>query len=820
MKLLLLLLFPLALFAQTLTVHDISGAQQTNYPMRIGYPFAIGDIADYPQVLIDGDTVHTQANVKTRWDDGSVKHAILSFIVPNINANATIQITFQNQTTGNETGYETESDMLGGGYDFDATIRYINLANDDSMDVSARAMVDSADFTYWLQGDVATSVIIADHSVERTFDVGFDTYRAIRPIFLATFWPSINRVQVRFISEISNTEAFEDQQYSLKLFTGNTSPALEYAQDSLTHYAGSRWTKQFWVDAEMPEMEIDYDISYLTQTYAVPNYDSTKTLSESAISTAYSEWTGADKDLYDAGNWTKYMPNTGGRPDIGPYPTWNVQWLYNGDHRLKDKAFGNADLAAAWPMHFREGDSSKWFDSALTVKGLGKVLSIRDRPTIRLTTLDYLYTDADDAINVVGAYSDGGWIPDAAHHPEPFSTCYLLSGDYWYLEELWFWASWTTGESNGAAVTNGEYGRGPTGAEGVITGQVRGQAWTLRTRINAANMSPDDSDEKDLWENLIDDALAAWEGKHNITGTSYYNNSCWQWGRDYIRASEGVPPLHYWDKGGSEFLQDPVNTSVTSEAASTWEQNFMMYSLGRAKELGYASDSLVAYLAYNINSVLTNNDYNPYLIEAYRTPTIKVSDSDYFQTWADEMTGYTSAAQTDSTFNTINDAQHGYCFIALTAVSYTANEENGNDAWNFMETNVLPASALDDNPKWAIVARDVTSTDTTPPTGTLNITETAITVTGISSDCATSHVAFATTRWDTVSDVTNYTGSSDINQAITTSEGNTYYAYWKATDDSSNTTFYSQNEDSIVVSSSGSGSSTNKHVLEIWGFEE
>src|SRR2546427_8493115 len=51
-------------------------------------------------------------------------------------------------------------------------------------------------------------------------------------------------------------------------------------------------------------------------------------------------------------------------PDIGPFPTWSVNWLYTGDHREREIALVNADLAGAWAMHFREGDPGKFMDKA------------------------------------------------------------------------------------------------------------------------------------------------------------------------------------------------------------------------------------------------------------------------------------------------------------------------------------------------------------------------------------------------------------------------------------------------------------------------
>ena len=73
--------------------------------------------------------------------------------------------------------------------------------------------------------------------------------------------------------------------------------------------------------------------------------------------------------LYDAGLWTRYMPTTGGRSEIGPYPDWQVCWLYSGDAHMFALVEGMAELAGAWPMHVREGNPAKRFDVAWPCAG-------------------------------------------------------------------------------------------------------------------------------------------------------------------------------------------------------------------------------------------------------------------------------------------------------------------------------------------------------------------------------------------------------------------------------------------------------------------
>jgi len=66
----------------SLTISESAVVTTSNYPVQIGRPFVQAEIKNFPQVLIDGQAVPTQSDVKERWPDGSVKHAILAFLIP------------------------------------------------------------------------------------------------------------------------------------------------------------------------------------------------------------------------------------------------------------------------------------------------------------------------------------------------------------------------------------------------------------------------------------------------------------------------------------------------------------------------------------------------------------------------------------------------------------------------------------------------------------------------------------------------------------------------------------------------------------------
>jgi hypothetical protein len=734
-----------AQIADKLTISEQAGVTTTNYPVQIGRPFVQGEIPNYPQALLNGTPVATQADVKQRWPDGSVKHAILAFLIPNFPARSSVTVTFQNQGTGNNTPL-SQAQMLGSNFNFDAQIQ---LSNGSTVTASALAMLTAAGSCssfggsppplcqLWTSGQIAQTVILADHSTNRAYDIGFDSNRAFRPIFIATFWPTINKVMVRFIGENASTQALENQTYSLALTVGQGSTTPVYGKPAFTQSGATRWTKVYWIGGAPSPVAIDHNLRYLEGTLFIPNYDPTVALTVATVNTNCNNWNNANQDIGGAGNWDKNMPDPGSRPDIGPFPDWTVLWLYSGSACMQATATGNADLAASWPIHIREGKSGKIMlrtDPPGSSTGLGHVVSISGRPTVN--GYNNMYTVPADQINPVGAMSTQGWTDDTGHEPDVASVEYLLTGDFWYLEEMWFFAGYDISSD----YYGSPYFRGPTGAEGILSHtQIRAEAWELRNFIETAFLSPDSTLEQSYFTTLINDAISCEEGMHNITTTSFHGSAIWNYCRNNIASSDSgaafpgsaavapgtVTPLHQWAGGNSIFVQEeygicgtagdarmatspPCNAAPTvSAATSLFESDYVLYSLGRANELGYPSGALLAWLGSLYTGMLTDPNFNPYMVDNGRVPTMDMLGN-YFPTFAALKTGYTPAWQARTALSTGSDPD-GYAAYVISGLSYLTGQPNGSAAWNFMRGN-YNWSVFSTLPKWAVAPRGVSAT--------------------------------------------------------------------------------------------------------------
>jgi hypothetical protein len=737
--------------SNNLTIKN-TGATTSNYPVQIGRAFAEGEIpsGSLPRASVDGTPVDTQVDVKARWSDNSLKHAIVSFLVPTFTSGATYTASLAAGTTVGNTAL-TQGQMLDAAYNFDAVISLTETGVTKT--ASARTMLTNGDYTVWASGPIATTVLLGNHAqgttcggaAASTYDFGFTSFCAFRPLFEATFWAGINKVYVRYIGEISNTEQLEDVVTdSMSLTAGNSSPAAVYTRaTALTMHAGSRWTKTAWIGTAPPVAAYNHNLAYLAYAKALPNYDTTKTIAEATLSANYTDWGAASKDLYDFGLWDTPLGGGGGHPHVGPYPAWVVQWLYSGDYRAQEEALGQAELLTTVEWHLREGKAGKKLDRAGAVDGIGYPVSISTRPTLNLYDLTVGAT-AGDLVVPVGTVTNNGWDSGTdftywgsiiSHPPETFFPLYLVTGEHFYLEEGQFQASFMAGVLGGN--TTGDWrSRGPTGAEGGIVDrasqrfQTRGQGWAFRSRAEIAWATPDASAFKTYLEVLIADNLAYWEGQRNITTTAYNGNTMWTFGRatattdaglgtqwDSWEGPDGVittpSPLHFWDNGNSGICDGVVNdTAVAKDCNSPWMEDYVLYALGRAAELGYSATALRDWLGENTIGALTNAGFNPWMAGAYRSAIIDQSGSAYFATWADSKTGFLSAVRTEvdwypgTVFAGTESNSDGNVQPLVTAVSMVAGQTDGVEAWRFVAP-VIPD--ITEDPKWAILPRIITA---------------------------------------------------------------------------------------------------------------
>jgi len=712
-----------------------------------------------------------QDDVKTRWPDGSLRHALVSFRAT-VPSGGAITVNFVNNanpcSSGSKSACDSAALTQAGMLNFDIgqgpgrwAARIEATASGIVQGADAHAMIANGQWTYWLRGPVVTQVIVEDRSPALSQDFGWQcssnctgdyssatwtaasssTYQSLHPIFVAGFYPGYQGIEVDYIIENVWGARLQDQRYSVKLYANYPESAV-YTNPGIPHWGRTRWHKKFWSGATPGRVRTDYNLPYLIESRAVPNFDLTRQVPSGTIAGVLSHWAATDQATpmgdYVAGGthlsgfWYKYMPMTGGREEIGLFPTWAVRYLYtfhttaNGND-LYNVMLGNGDVSGYTPIHVRESNSDPNFKyCALSQTCLSAGLDTVPAWGLSVSRDAHATVGGTFGSPVAPLSSAHNWTLDAAHQGSFPYIPYLITGDWYYLQELNFWASYNLLEPNGA--TDRFYSG--HGDWDYIREQIRGDAWWWRNIAHASVMAPDGSADKAYFTQKLLNNIAVREGKLDLrNGYGYANdNTKWQWG--YTQAAEILDvtntsthrpnPLNFWDFDAYASFEE-IDTTVTQYIIPQWQVHFMMVVLGHLEELGFPTMELRKAVGKNMINQLQNPNFNPWLIATYRTPAIMNATGTWPSSWSEALSGFLAVEQARTNWPTnATDPDSGYNFVALGAASFlpgiTDGPYTGDGAWNWF-TGKLNLGLQNDNPKWAFVPRAVVA----PPNPTCDL---------------------------------------------------------------------------------------------------
>lgn len=556
-------------------------------------------------------------------------------------------------------------------------------------------------------------------------------FKSLHPIFVATFYQDWPGVKIEYILENVWVEKQQDQQYNLTLNSGQNLNQKRLGQP-VHHRALTRWRKTYWDGTEPPAVNVDLNFDYLIQSKVVPNFDRSYTVPQSAIVNDVNRAKGgAMGEINGFGPVYPAMPAAGGRPDLGLFTAWDVRYLYTFDSRLLDAVLDAGHVSGYIPVHFRESDARRTFDSAASVPAFGRPISADSRPAFVTHWLDF----GPDAVNPVGMTSNypgrnltrriDNWNVDIAHQPNLVFVPYLVTGDWYFLEELQFWASRNLLES-----TNGTCAFCRHDSWAFISesnAETRGLAWGLRSVAHAGFFSPDASPEKAYFNEKLDNNIAIREGVLNISNGAFYDPdpaSMWSWGRATVAAN--IPnPLRFPHRVlGVTASPSPDSGGKACIAESTWMVNLNHITWGHIEELGFASiRPMRIEAAKNWLQQILDPQFPKGLLAAAYIPTRGVSsrcvDPPPFTSWSEIVAAVpdTERSAADTRWKAgASDAEFGYPTIGLAAASFLPgivdDVGSGDDAWTWFKANVANQNAFNANPKWAIIPRPA---DGAPP---------------------------------------------------------------------------------------------------------
>jgi hypothetical protein len=754
--------------SNSVVIKNLRNSEQRDRPFTISRIFAEGAFRGCVQAVVDGTLLETQCDPQNRWPDKTLRHALISFRLT-LPANKSVTVEFVSGDANSGPGMDVRA-MLAKA----ETQGQIQLAGATTLTADVRRMIEDGAVRYRLNGPICTQAIVEDRDSTMRFDLGWDAHRSFHPIFVLTYYQGWSGVKVEMIGENAWTSKLQDLSYRLDLHTGN--PLKRVYSKAVLHHAATRWRKVFWSGDEPGPVSIDYNLPYLVYSRALPSYDLTKKVSDSAAKAQWDEFNSGDKgDIPDRtspgrAQWTVYMPTTGGRGDIGVIPRWYVRYLYRmSDPNMYEVMLGNAAASGHVPIHYRESAAGRCFHGTgpRCPDAFGRPLSLQARPTYTVVVEPpRAEVDPKDLIEAVGPircavgppicndnFSNspdrGHWTPQPAHLPDMAYVPYLITGDWYYLEELQFWSSWVLANlphfSTADWARHREWGYLNAGGYGGATMEVRGKAWAFRTLVFTALSSAENTPERSYYFDKVYSNIAVDEGRLNVRDGAFYEpcgpgpydaykTSMWCWGRttlEYGRPNPlGFPSYNGSCRSNADWLQEGANRTW-DRCGAPWQLNFVHTVWGVAQDMGITQiGALRRAAAKSLLHMIVHPDTNPFLIASYDMPILKKVPGGE----ESRGEGYPSVREVRSQFVAertcsngskdqlrdkpgwscptdagVADPGHGYAFIAKAAASFLVGVDDGPlqgaAAWAWFRQN-LDDRGQNDEPTWALTPRE------------------------------------------------------------------------------------------------------------------
>ncbi|GAB3678582.1 hypothetical protein GCM10028792_20540 [Salinisphaera aquimarina] len=669
--------------------------------ITFGQVFAKGDVPAGSALVgtVDGGQVPMQVDKKATWADGSLRHAVITARMSDVGDGSPkrLSINVIPQARDAQTRPEnaiTLSDVLGSGFDAQVDVKasgagnYKISAHDllQTVSQSGNCSAWSKNCKQWLDGPLASEWIVSGQVISGNEALaGLNVYFNVRAY--AGEDGAIERVRVDTVFE--NNWAYaktsENIDYSASIQVGSQN----YDVDDLKHYHHARWHKVLWWQGD-PGLYARIDTDYLQNSGAISRY--------AKLSPPESFLNGVAKSYppMSHGDQTPKMGSTGAQAAIGPLPRWTSSYAVSGDRRAFRWMLANDDAVGSYSFHYRDGETGRPLEISRHPYVTIAAKSFASRAGNPQYRRDFL-TDCTGSCSTPLSF-------DIAHHPSIGYVPYLTTGDYYYLEEMQFTASYIE------LWANPGYRDFDKGVLLKAQSQVRGQAWSLRSISDAAFATPDDDPMKAYFEGLMSNIL------------SDYSDS-------YLE-DDTKNPLHVTANSGAVIYSAGGQKKV---GVAPWQADFWTWSLGHAadQEMPNALELVKWFGEFQV-ARMTDWKVNPdsgfcwLLASAYN---LRIRDAESSQLYPDIQTVYkVNFPQLDGLkcnsqpmVNELSDSKTtyrigqmvGYAFsptgfpsnfqIGL-AMAAQSGVENGREAWKLFDGRTIKPDYAK-NPNFAVVPR-------------------------------------------------------------------------------------------------------------------
>jgi hypothetical protein len=517
---------------------------------------------------INGTNTYVQMDVKTKYSDGSVNQAIITFLAPVLSANTTTGVMLAKGSASAPAPAPTASTLSTNGYNVSTTLAFQSttaipligsylVPSPATQTFNANTMLSNAigagKLQTWLSGSAVNEYRVTQSIPGTSIRVQLD---------IRAYADGTTKTDVQINNDATETSVGGPSIYNETITQNGTT---QKTWSSVYQYQYQDRNDTIWSNGA-PTVNIQHDTAYLIATGAVPPYD--LNYSATNINTNIAQFT----DVMGRVDWggalpnngiTKSMPDPGGRGDLGPTTQGNSIWLMSQDPIAAKFALAQADAAASVPWHL-------WDPTT------GNYLSVFQYP--------YLWLDQRGGIGApggltqwmdTGGVSDTHWDPESAHMPNLSYIPYLMTGEHRYLDEQNAqadFAIFTLWPADGA--------RGQGSYHDIIIGpgeQLRGASWSIREIDQAAWANPDGSAHKTYFTQVMNDNWTFFATQ--LASYKSLQGETWGWMPTGFNLAGGIntnnPP---WQ---NEYFASSLIAAVTHGVAHSkevldWASNFLI----------------------------------------------------------------------------------------------------------------------------------------------------------------------------------------------------------------------------------------------------
>jgi len=514
-------------------------------------------------------TFKVQFNVKAVHSDGSVRHAILTFLQPALAANQILPVMLtstQSAMSANlaiATAFPTSSASVqiklisGPVFNFDV-----------SREVRSAGVQD-----VWLTGDLATQIRVSKY-----------VYNTLRVIFDATIFKDNSWcVDVQWFNDImfGNTSVANGggvATYTTSVTASGTTTSFGTDAAPLQNWPFQGFHREF-CSKGVQSVNVQFDILNMIQAGAMVPYNYTNAVDDSRVDDLRNQmaesWYGKP---FSSNGITQYMPTTGDRADIGPLPAAAAIWAVTQNDVARRYVLGLGDGSASVPWNTYDNKTARF-------------VNIDDRPFFWFDGRGSVKPDfwwAED--------SQTGWTADSAHTPCLSVVPYLITGSRFYYDRMIVQAhyqiisiwpdprAWWSSQDQGLVV---------------ISNQMRGAAWGLRDINWGSFLGVEGSFDQTYFTKIVNNNFnallnnldASWQSK---TGEAY------GW---FVGIWEGdAPSYKYWmhDYWSSVIGLMAIQGNAQAKAQMLWERNWMIDSVYQGSN--FKRNNRAAYDLYSFDN--------------------------------------------------------------------------------------------------------------------------------------------------------------------------------------------------------------------------